>query len=192
MNNTNKALTLLAQYHSEFIKMAKAIAGNNLEVKNYAEDFVQEGYLRLAKYDDLYDKVVTKDKVSKGYMFFVLRSIILNAIKKKSNLKYNHLGDQYDFEEKYNWIDHGMDKDKLGTEAIEAKMYETLKANSSWFDYKLFETYLTSGKSFRSIAEESGIGIRTIYLSIKKSKLVIASKLYEDYQDFINGDYDLI
>tara|TARA_R110000764_G_scaffold47116_1_gene105471 strand:+ start:504 stop:1082 length:579 start_codon:yes stop_codon:yes gene_type:complete len=192
MNDTNKALTLLAQYHSEFIKMAKAIAGNNLEVRNYAEDFVQEGYLRLARYDDLFDKVVIKDKVSKGYMFFVLRSIILNAIKKKSNLKFSHLGDQYDFEEKFNWIDHGMDKDKLGTEAIEAKMYEVLKANAKWFDYQLFETYLTSGKSFRSIADESGIGIRTIYLSIKKSKLIIAEKLFEDYQDFLNGDYDLI
>ena len=190
--NTNKALTLLAQFHPEYIKMAKAIAGNNLEVKNYAEDFVQEAYLRLSRYDDLYDKVVTKDKVSKGYMFFVLRSIILNAIKKKSNLKFAHLGDQYDFEEKFNWIDHGMDKDKLGTEAIEAKMYAVLKEEVKWFDYQLFVTYLTGGKSFRSIAEESGIGIRTIYLSIKKSKLVIAEKLFEDYQDFINGDYDLI
>ena len=192
MNNTNKALTLLAQYHPEYIKMAKAIAGNNLEVRNYAEDFVQEAYLRLSRYEDLFDKVVVKDKVSKGYMFFVLRSIILNAIKKKSNLKFSHLGDQYDFEEKFNWIDHGMDKDKLGTEAIETRMYEVLKENAKWFDYQLFETYLKSGKSFRAIAEGSGIGIRTIYLSIKKSKLIIAEKLFEDYQDFINGDYDLI
>tara|TARA_R100000541_G_C1877058_1_gene81769 strand:+ start:152 stop:730 length:579 start_codon:yes stop_codon:yes gene_type:complete len=191
--NTNKALELLSQYHPEYIKMAKAIAGNNLEVINYAEDFVQEAYLRLARYEDLFDKVVSdKGKVSKGYMFFVLRSIILNTIKKKSNLRFNHLGDQYDFEEKYNWIDNGMDPDKLGSEAIEAKMYEVLKANSKWFDYKLFETYLTSGKSYRSIADESGIGIRTIYLSIKKSKLIIADALFEDYQDFINGDYDLI
>ena len=191
--NTNKALELLCQYHPEYIKMAKAIAGNNLEVINYAEDFVQEAYLRLARYEDLFDKVVSdKGKISKGYMFFVLRSIILNTIKKKSNLNFNHLGDQYDFEEKYNWIDHGMDRDKLGSEAIEAKMYEVLKANSKWFDYQLFETYLTSGKSYRSIADESGIGIRTIYLSIKKSKLIIADALFEDYQDFVNGDYDLI
>ena len=65
MNDINKALEMLAEYHSEYIKMARAIAGNNNEVFNYAEDFVQEGYLRLARYEDLFDKVVnTKGKVS--------------------------------------------------------------------------------------------------------------------------------
>ena len=96
MNNKNQALEMLAVHHAEYIKMAKAIAGNNNEVFNYAEDFVQEAYLRLARYDDLFDKVVnTKGKVSKGYMFFCLRSKIVKAIKKKSNLKYNYLGSQY-------------------------------------------------------------------------------------------------
>ena len=193
MNNKNKALEMLAEYHSEYIKMARAIANNNNEVYNYAEDFVQEAYLRLARYEDLFDKVVnTKGKVSKGYMFFVLRSIIVNTIKKKSNLKYNYLGSQYDFEEKYNFIDEGIDKDKVGLEAIEQKMYSIVKEGSTWFDYELFKTYLETGKSFRTIAEESKIGIRTIYLSIKRSKLLIADKLHEDYQDFLNEEYDLI
>ena len=193
MNNKNQALEMLAVYHVEYIKMARAIAGNNNEVFNYAEDFVQEAYLRLARYDDLFDKVVTsKGKVSKGYMFFCLRSIIVNAIKKKSNLKYNYLGSQYDFEETYNFVETGLDQEKLGVEALETKMYQILKEEAKWFDYELFKTYLTSGKSFRTIAEESKIGIRTIYLSIKRSKMIIAEKLYEDYQDFVNGDYDLI
>lgn len=193
MNNKNKALEMLAEYHSEYIKMARAIANNNNEVYNYAEDFVQEAYLRLARYDDLFDKVVnTKGKVSKGYMFFVLRSIIVNAIKKKSNLKFNYLGSQYDFEETYNFIDEGVDRDKLRLEAIEQKMYSIVKDGSKWFDYSLFKTYLETGKSFRTIAEESGIGIRTIYLSIKRSKLLIAEKLHEDYQDFLNDQHELI
>ena len=193
MNNRNKALEMLAVHHAEYIKMAKAIAGNNNEVFNYAEDFVQEAYLRLARYEDLFDKVVnTKGKVSKGYMFFVLRSIIVNAIKKKSNLKFNYLGSQYDFEETYNFIDEGVDRDKIGLEAIEQKMYSIVKEGSKWFDYELFKTYLETGKSFRTIAEESGIGIRTIYLSIKRSKMLIAEKLSEDYQDFLNDQYELI
>ncbi len=193
MNDKNKALEMLAVYHAEYIKMANAIAGNNNEVFNYAEDFVQEAYLRLARYEDLFDKVVnTKGKVSKGYMFFVLRSIIVNSIKKKSNLNYNYLGSQYDFEETYNFIDEGVDRDKLGLEAIEQKMYSIVKDGSKWFDYSLFKTYLETGKSFRTIAEESGIGIRTIYLSIKRSKLLIAEKLHEDYQDFLNDQHELI
>lgn len=193
MNNKNKALEMLAVHHAEYIKMAKAIANNNNEVYNYAEDFVQEAYLRLAKYEDLFDKVVnTKGRVSKGYMFFTLRSIILNAIKKKSNLKFNYLGSQYDFEETYNFIDEGVDVDKIGLEAIEQKMYKIVREGSKWFDYELFKTYLETGKSFRTIAQESGIGIRTIYLSIKRSKVMIAEQLHEDYQDFLNKEYNLI
>ena len=71
-------------------------------------------------------------------------------------------------------------------------MYSIVKEVSKWFDYSLFKTYLETGKSFRTIAEESGIGIRTIYLSIKRSKILIAEKLHEDYQDFLNEEYDRI
>ena len=193
MSTTNKAIEMLAVHHKSYIDMAKAIAGNNAEIRNYAEDYVQEAYLRLMRYEDLFDKVVNKEKVSKGYMFFCLRSIIINSIKKKSNLKFDHLGDQYDFEEKFNWIDNGMDLDRLAEELIEAKMYKVVRDNSKiWFDYELLKTYLKTGKSFRTISEESGIGIRTIYLSIKRSKMLIAEHLYEDYQDFLNGDIDKI
>jgi len=67
-------------------------------------------------------------------------------------------------------------------------MYEVLKESVDWFDYELFRTYLKTGKSFRVLAEESGLGIQTIYLSIKQSKLIIAEQLYEDYIDFKNGE----
>lgn len=184
------AIQLLSKHHKEYIKMAKSLAGNNFEVRNYAEDFVQEGYLRLLRYDDLFEKVIKKDRetVSKGYMFFVLRSIIINRIKKKSNIKPSFLGSQYDFEEKYNWVDEGMDKDKLASETIEAKMYEIVKNKVHWWDYELFRNYLSSNKSFRAMAAESGLGITTIYLSIKKSKMIIAEELFEDYQDYLNGE----
>lgn len=193
MNDTNKALQMLAAYHDQYIDMAKAIAANNQEVRNYAEDFVQEAYLRLSRFDNLYEKVISpKGKVSKGYMFFTLRSIIINTIKKRSNLKYDYLGSQYDFEEKYNFVDEGVNSDKFGVEAIEMKMYKIVKEHSGWFDYELLKTYLETGKSFRTIADESKIGIRTIYLSIKRSKLLIAEHLKEDYQDYINKDFHLI
>lgn len=191
--DTNEALRLLTQYHAEFIKMAKSIAGNNINVRNYAEDYVQVAYLRLSKYDDLYSKVVdAKGKVSKGYMFFCLRSIILNDIKKKSNIKFSFLGSQYDFEEKYSLIDDGINPFIPACSRLEDKMYEVLKREAKWFDYELFKKYLKTGKSFKTLAEESRLGVRTIYLSIKRCKLLIAEHLYEDYSDFINGDYSHI
>lgn len=191
--DTNEALRMLTKFHSEFIIMAKAIAGNNVSIRNYAEDFVQMAYLRLSRYDDLYEKVVnSKGVVSKGYMFFCLRSIILNDLKKKSNISYSYLGYQYDFEEKYNLIDEGVDPFIPACSRLESKMYEVLKKEAKWFDYELFKKYLKTGKSFKTLAEESKLGVRTIYLSIKRCKLLIAEHLYEDYCDFLNGDYDHI
>lgn len=221
-----KAIELMSRHHSEFIDMAKSIAGNNRDVINYAEDFVQDAYIRLLRYDDLYDKVITKKgTVSKGYMFFTLRSIIINAIKKKSDPKYQLEGDQFDFEEKYlspvgvskdssdvfkrkhrnigsnpnrDYLDNILEDEawassENGTlDRLEEKMLQVVKDNSDWWDYELFKTYVKTGKSYKTIASESGIGLRTIYLSIKKSKLIIAEHLYEDYQDLKNGDWDLI
>ena len=87
--NTSKAIELLSKHHSEFITMAKSIAGNNFEVRNYAEDFVQDAYIKLMKYDDLYDKIITNDKASKGYMFFAVRSIVINELKRVKKCRYN-------------------------------------------------------------------------------------------------------
>jgi len=186
--NTNRAIELLAKHHSEFITMAKSIAGNNFEVRNYAEDFVQDAYIKLMKYDDLYDKIITNDKASKGYMFFAVRSIVLNELKRVKKCRYNFVGDEYDMEEKFMLEDRGVDPQKYQEEAIESMMYNVLKESVEWFDYELFRTYLKTGKSFRVLAEESGLGIQTIYLSIKQSKLIIAEQLYEDYIDFKNGE----
>ena len=160
---------------------------------NYAEDYVQEAYLKLCKYDDIAERIVgTNGKVSKGYMFFALRSVIINDIKKRSNLNYDHVGDQYDFEEKFMHVDEGIDPEFLAKNKLEERAYEILKEKVHWFDYELFKTYIESGKSFTTIAEESKLGVQTIYLSIKKSKLIIAENLFEDYQDFLNGDFDLL
>ena len=187
----NKALVMLTKYHKEYIQMAKVIGNNDINIRNYAEDFVQEAYLKLSRYEDLYDKVITKKgKVSKGYMFFVLRSIIVNHMKKKSNLKYSYLSAEYDFEEKYNMIDYGIDEELVAVSKVEDKLYNVLKKEAKWFDYELFKKYLKSRKSYDNLSLDTGIGVRTIYMSIKRCKLIIAEHLFEDYMDLLNGDYD--
>ena len=98
--NTNKAIELLAVHHSEFINTAKAIAGNNFDVANYAEDYVQDSYLKLLGYDDLYDKIIDGEKASKGYMFFALRSTIINDLKKVKNCAKQPLADNNERREK--------------------------------------------------------------------------------------------
>lgn len=183
---TAEALTLVARHHKEFVKTAQKLYGNNYDVTNYAEDFIQDCYLKLSRYDNLYEKIIRPDgSVSKGYIFFCLRSVILNALKKKRVLKYNYMGDQYDMEETYMLIDEGRDPIDEARDEIEELMYQVAEKHSDWFDYKLFRTYLETGKSFRTLAKETGLGIQTIYLSIKKTKLLVADKLFDLYKETI-------
>ena len=204
-----RAIELAAKHHKEFVDMVGVFIGNHHDGKNYAEDIVQEAYIRLLRYDDLYDKIIKKDgTVSKGYVFFVIRSIAINHVKKKSNLDYlfgyfNGSG-FYDEEiksgdmspriqEKYEELCRmDVDLHKQVVEKLENKMLDVLKDNADWFDYELFKLYAHSGKSYKIISEETGIASKTIYLSIKKSKLIIAEHLHEDYQDYVNGNWDLI
>lgn len=187
--NTEAALRKLAVHHKEFIKAAKAIAGNNMEVRNYAEDYVQDAYLKLSRYDDLYDRIINKEgKATKGYMFFALRSVIINSIKKKTNLKFDHKGDLFEMDYIFNFEDLGIDKQFVKINNLEEKMLETLQKKVAWFDYELFKLYMKSGKSFQTIAEETKLGVQTIYLSIKKCKLTIAEELFEDYVKYLGDE----
>jgi len=191
--DTHKALGLLAKYHNQYITMAKAISGNNLEVKNYAEDFVQEAYLKLSRYDNLYSKIINKNgTVSKGYMFFTLRSIIINKIKKKSDLKYNYFGYFNSFDEEYELFSEEVSPKIFAESKLDKKLYDVLKSEAKWFDFELLRKYLKNDKSLKTLAKEMNIGIRTVYSAIKRCKLIIAAEMYEDYQDYLNGDYDKI
>lgn len=190
--DTNKALEMLAQHHKEFIKAAKSISGNHYDVMNYAEDFVQEAYIKLSRYEDLYEKIVNKKgKVTKGYMFFALRSIILNSIKKKSNLDYNFVRENEYFETNFDLKVEELDEALLAIEGLEDEIYIVLdkaleEERINWFDLKMFRTYMQKKKSFKTLAKETTLGEKTIYLSIKRCKLIIAQEMFEDYKAYIN------
>lgn len=197
---TSEALRLLALHHHEFIAAARALYGNDSRVKNYAEDYVQEAYLKLSKYDNLYQRIINeKGKATKGYMFFCLRSIILNDFKKVRTPKFQFIGTQYDIAERLlmnpafeNLFEDSIDPYIEAITKIEDKIYKILKEKLEWFDFELFRVYMTSGKSSRTLAKETGLGVQTIYLSLKKSKALLAEYLDEDYLDLINGDYSKI
>ncbi len=191
---TALALEKIAKHHKEFINAAKSLYGNNQEIRNYAEDYIQEVYMKLSRYDDLYDKVIKPDgTVSKGYVFFCMRSVVLNALGKKKVIKYSYEGDMFDVEQKFIGMNHEnvsgieaiieqeRDLTTVAREQVEELMYKVAEENSHWFDYNLFKTYLNTGKSFRVLAQETGLGIQTIYLSIKKTKLIIAEELFNEY-----------
>jgi DNA-directed RNA polymerase specialized sigma24 family protein len=171
-------LAIAAKQHKEWIRVV-----NGFGEYDYAEDIVQESYLILYKYANP-KKVIKDGAISKGYMYFTLRTTYYMYYNSKRKVKKTSIDDgllqikhrsELAEQEAYNKICQKMDKE------IE---------NWHWYDKKLFILYRDSGMSIRKIAKETTISWVSIFNSLKNAKNIIKDKLSEDYEDYKNEDYD--
>ena len=180
-------LELLAQNHKLWMSMVISMGAPTY----VAEDLVQSMYLRLYKYIEDPKRIMFNDKeVNKFFIYVTLRNIYLD---------YKKLGSKYSFCE----INDDVTGSGYELEYIEmadrdiafAKLVEKIKQEMrSWHNYDriLSEKHLSTDYSLRDISKGSGISLTSIFHSIKKNKELLNELFIEDYEDFINGDYDLI
>ena len=149
----------------------------------YAEDIVQEFYIKLMKYGKE-DKVLKDGEPNMSYLYTILKRLFLDfkAEKKKAAkvIVYDKsLSVSYDYYEPSN------------SENLRA---EIIKEVNQWqyFDNELFKLYTGIRDSnrdrtltMRQIAEGSDISTKTIFYSIKRSKSIIQEKLKQKYYDYI-------
>ena len=193
MSSQSKAIELLYKHHDEFISAAHAIFGSSWEVKSYAEDLVQETYIYLMKYDDLYDKVVVDGRATKGYFFFTLRHLIARHLDRnvKRNSYIESYGDRLETDEELLAIELDSSEVSESYEEFRFNMVEFLKIqlkdDKDWFHLRIFEKYLDSGLTYEELADSIGIGTQTVYKSVKKCKDILQDGFYLDYKEFLNG-----
>jgi RNA polymerase sigma factor (sigma-70 family) len=193
MSSQSKAIELLYQHHDEFISAAHAIFGNSWEVKSYAEDLVQETYIYLMRYDDLYEKVVVDGRATKGYFFFTLRHLIARHLDRnvKRNSYIENYGDRLESDEELLAIELDESEVSESYEEFRSAMVDFLRIqlvdDKDWFHLRVFEKYLDSGLTYEELAESVGIGTQTVYKSVKKCKEILQEGFYLDYKTFLNG-----
>ena len=176
----SKLLSKVAERHKEWVSIVKSFG----EI-NYAEDIVQETYIALDKYATL-DKILINGEVSRGYMFFSLRSIYYQYYnKRKKIIKVNI--DDYE----YKLFDSSDLEEQKAFHKICLMIDEEI---DKWHDYdrELFKEYRDTKLSIRGIAKETEISWMSIFLTLKAGKQRLKSLFGEDYEDYINGDYDKI
>jgi DNA-directed RNA polymerase specialized sigma24 family protein len=130
--------------------------------KDNAEELVQELYLKMMEIKDI-NKIMFKEDVNLFYLYKMLRSIYLNAIKKQTNHLpidddlVNLPADSYDY---------GADN------AFETMVLLTNKAldEFNWFDSHLLRVYLDEGHSIQSLHKATKISASTIWSSQQKTK----------------------
>ncbi len=171
-------LDLVSRHHKEWLKIAKIYGCGD-----FSEDVVQDMYLKLHKYANA-EKVLRNGKVSKGYVFFVLKTVALDYHKKKKH--FVDVGGVLILPNDISNIEEKQAFDKL------CAMIDTEANKWHWYDEQLFQIYKNNKTSVRKIAKNTDISWVSIFNTIKNCKGKIKERFYEDYEDYINGDYDRI
>jgi DNA-directed RNA polymerase specialized sigma24 family protein len=172
------ALTILSKHHKEWLNIVRLFGENE-----FAEDVVQDVYLKIDQYN-YYEKIIQDGEPNRALMWILLRNTTFKANKTASN--------DLSIEVVYN----------LPTQELELPKHESLEniydrieteINSwYWYDQMLFRIYKDERKPMRQISDETGISLKSIFLTIKSCKERIRQSVGEDYTDFLNEEFELI
>ena len=176
-------LEKLAERHSEWVDIVTKLGCDPF----VAEDVVQEAYLRLHGYrEKVESKIITPEgEVNLFYMFVTLRNLLRDTM----NIENNYVGvDEFLFEESEEEADLVME------DAYNRLIKKVKEEANSWGSYhsKLFNLYFMTDYSMRDISKGTDIGLTHIYNNLKSYREIIVERLGEDYEDFLNGDYEQI
>ena len=177
-----KWLELVAAQHKDWVAII-----NSFGEYRYAEDIVQEMYFVLIKYANE-EKVIKNGKVSRGYVFFTLRSLFYQYYNKKKKVGFIRIDD----EETHVQLPHQDNIEENEAFHKICELVDDVAEEWSWYDRKLWKLYSQTDMSMRKLAEETTISWVSIYNSLKHLKQDLRDKLEEDYIDFKNKDYERI
>ena len=170
----------VAQQHKEWIKIINSFGEFDL-----AEDMVQEMYLVLYKYSSE-EKIIKEGVVSRGYVFFTLRTVYFSYYNAKRKVNKVRLDD----EENYTQIEYTSEMDEqIGYNDFVTLIDQHIE-NWRWYDKTLFKLYRDTDMSIRKIAEETNISWVSIFNTLKKCKQELKEVFNEDYIDLKNEDYE--
>lgn len=184
-----RELDILAKKHDKWIMLVKSLGCNS----SYAEDVVQDAYIRIYDYVSKGVNIDYGDKdVNDFYMYMTLRGIYFNSIKKKSLPMFET--------DNINKLEIVLSRIKeeytdIEMEAAYSRLINKIFTEiNSWDFYhrNMFIAYFTSGLSFDKLSKEINIGRSSLYNSIKKYREVIKDMFNEDAQDYFAGDYNKI
>lgn len=167
----------LAKNHKEYIQIVKSFGGNV-----DPEDIVQEMYIRLNNHLQRHpDK-----ELNLFYCWSTLRNIFFDTYKEDTRYCDKDINDFHNLE-----IEETNQEEQEAYKLLQQKVSKVVNSQH-YFDAKVFEIYTNQKKSIRKLASDTGIGCKTIFLSLKETKELIREKLSEDFEDYKNEDYDLI
>jgi DNA-directed RNA polymerase specialized sigma24 family protein len=180
-------LELLAKNHKLWIKMVRGFGAD----RDLAQDIVQSFYLRMHKYIKNEDRIMyNDDEVNRFFCYVTLKNMFRTYMNVENKYKWVEVREEDSIDEEMT--------DFVFDEAMETAFERLLDKISdemnTWHKYDriLSEKYLKSDYSLRDIANGSGISLTSIFNTMRENKRILKETFGEDWQDFKNGDYNLI
>ena len=169
----------VSKHHKEYVKTIESF-GEYF----YAEDLVQEMYIRLLV-KNKESQVIINGQVNRYYIFLTLRSLFIDFYRQKSKVIKVDISEVLSIQQ----IDELEEN-----EAFNNLMKKIDKETFTWhyYDKLLFDLYKNTDKSMRAISKETNISLRSIFCTLKHCKERIKKNIGEDFEDFINQDYELL
>tara|TARA_R110000796_G_scaffold41003_1_gene101271 strand:+ start:387 stop:953 length:567 start_codon:yes stop_codon:yes gene_type:complete len=172
----------VAKHHKEWLKTCRALGGGD-----FAEDIVQEMYIKLYKYASA-EKIIKEGILQKGYVFFALKSI-LYTLKNEQSLVYKEELKDYLLEDTTDTEEQEAFDRFCGL--IDNYLIDQEK-EKNWYGAKMFQVYRETNLSMRKMANLSNISWVSIFHTLKSVKQDLRNNFQEDWEDYLNGDYDKI
>ena len=155
--------------HKDWVQMA-----TNLGAGHYAEDIVQEMYIKLSQIKNperLIDKK-NPNQIVGFYVYTIIRSLIvdLQRIQKRTQMV------SIESIRALKASDVDMEFEAEFTKKLDA--IEQVKDQMNWYDLKLFELYHNEGLSIRKLSKETRISASSIFNTLRNAK----SEINEAYK----------
>jgi len=186
-------MELLSKYHKLWVSMGLSMG----IPQHLVEDIVQEMYLRLNKYVKNPEKIMYNETdVNKFYVYITIKNLYNDYLKERSR---HHMVRLDDIEVTYEIVEptpEGQLKAEIEKQKAEERLVDLIQQEVSswdrWYDQKLFKVYYETDISMRKLSADTNISVTSIFNSCKNYKQILNTKLAEDFQDYINGDFHLI
>ena len=176
-------LEKLASNHKKWIGMVVNMGVNS----SYAEDIVQEMYIRLNRLISDENKILFNDDINRYFVYVTLKNMVLTYKKREGRMTIFPL-----FES-----DSDMEEEPIEDLLDENAYFHYLMDKidnevGSWDLYHrtLFEYHFKKGYSQREIARRSGISLTSVNNSCKNYKRIIKELMSEDIEDYRNRDFN--
>ena len=164
-------LSKIYKNHNKWLNIVKKLGGGD-----YSEDIVQEMYLKLSK-------IELKEQTIDTFVYYVLRNMTFDLHRKKSNIFKIDLEDCV-------FLEYLEDQGKEELETIYERIENEVE-EWHWYDKMLWQLY-TEDRTMRELAKDTKISLSSIFHTIKTCKERIKIAVGEDYEDYVNEDYEKI